>query len=136
MVIDNSEAVKVHSSFGYKDYYWATKSGKVYKVTEDKDKELKIKEMSPFTTKDGYIEYVLTNKEGKKKHKQGQLIILTSFKGPKPGYESNHKDTNRANNKLSNLEWLTPSQNIKHSFDNGKVVWNKGKKKQPDGSFK
>lgn len=130
MLINKSPAVKVHKSFGYKDYYWVNKNGKVFKITKDKDGKDKVKEMSPFITKDGYVEYVLTDNQGNKKHKQAQLIVLTSFKGlPVGKKEANHKDKKRYNNKLSNLEWLTPSQNIKHSFDNGKVIWNKGKKK-------
>lgn len=32
----------------------------------------------------------------------------------------NHKDRNRSNNDLNNLEWSTISENIQHSFDNGR----------------
>jgi hypothetical protein len=40
---------------------------------------------------------------------------------PNPGNkrEVNHKDGNRMNEELSNLEWSTPSENMKHSFNNG-----------------
>ena len=31
----------------------------------------------------------------------------------------NHKDLNKLNNILSNLEWCTRSENNKHSYDNG-----------------
>lgn len=31
----------------------------------------------------------------------------------------NHKDGNRFNNELSNLEWLTLKENIQHGFENG-----------------
>ena len=31
--------------------------------------------------------------------------------------EVNHKDANRKNNSIENLEWVTHGQNIKHSFD-------------------
>ena len=33
--------------------------------------------------------------------------------------EVNHIDGNRANNSLSNLEWVTPSENVKHAFKLG-----------------
>ena len=133
--IDKYEAVKVNEAFGYKDYYWVNKNGFVYKITGEED-DLKVKKMSPFTTRDGYIEYVLTNKEGVKKHKQAQRIVLTSFVGlpVDERYEANHKDLNRSNNNLDNLEWVSPSENILHSFRNGKVIWNKGKKKV-DGNY-
>lgn len=31
----------------------------------------------------------------------------------------NHKDGNKLNNELSNLEWCTKSYNLKHAYDNG-----------------
>jgi len=39
----------------------------------------------------------------------------------------NHKDGNRHNNNVSNLEWCTHSYNSLHSFrELGRVIWNKG----------
>jgi hypothetical protein len=48
-------------------------------------------------------------------------LVAETFIGPKPGkgYEVNHKDGNKKNNNLDNLEWCTRSQNIKHSFNIG-----------------
>lgn len=40
----------------------------------------------------------------------------------------NHKDKNPANNNITNLEWVTYSENELHSLANGKTIWNKGKK--------
>ncbi|MBC7383026.1 MAG: HNH endonuclease [Bacteroidia bacterium] len=34
----------------------------------------------------------------------------------------NHKDSNKHNNNVSNLEWCTQSENITHSFSDGKRV--------------
>lgn len=33
----------------------------------------------------------------------------------------NHKDFNRSNNHISNLEWCTQYENIKHSIDHGRI---------------
>lgn len=43
------------------------------------------------------------------------------------GAEVNHKDFNRLNNCADNLEWVTHSDNIKHSVKNNSEVWNAGK---------
>lgn len=48
-------------------------------------------------------------------------LVAQAFLGDKPkGMEINHKDGNKTNNHYSNLEYVTRSQNIVHSFNNGR----------------
>ncbi|CAK9007288.1 unnamed protein product, partial [Durusdinium trenchii] len=47
-------------------------------------------------------------------------LLAFEFHGPPPSNtaEVNHKDGNRSNNHKDNLEWVTPSQNVRISYDN------------------
>lgn len=43
-------------------------------------------------------------------------LMMESFVGPRPvGHEVNHKDGNKQNNHLNNLEYVTKSENAKHA---------------------
>jgi|LakMenE18May11ns_1017448.scaffolds.fasta_scaffold9891934_4 hypothetical protein len=82
-------------------------------------------EIQPKPHNRGYWEVGLfiTENHGKKirKWRRVHQLVAETFIGPKPGkgYEVNHKDGNKKNNNLDNLEWCTRSQNIKHSFNIG-----------------
>ncbi len=47
-------------------------------------------------------------------------LVLGAFLGPCPeGYEANHKDGDKGNNSIENLEWVTSLENRKHATLNG-----------------
>jgi hypothetical protein len=48
-----------------------------------------------------------------------RLIAYTFLGIPEIKLTVNHKDGNRFNNKIENLEWLSLADNIRHGFDNG-----------------
>ncbi len=68
----------------------------------------------------GYSEITLCLK-GKKYTKMPHRLVLENFEPLSDGLkmEGNHKNGIKSDNRLSNLEWCTKSENIKHAFDTG-----------------
>ncbi len=55
-----------------------------------------------------------------------RLVAICHLTGS--GSQINHKDGDKLNNDVSNLEWCTPQENTQHAYDNGlATAWNKGK---------
>lgn len=48
-----------------------------------------------------------------------RLVAILYIKNPHKKLTVNHKDGNRANNCVDNLEWCTQRENIQHAYDNG-----------------
>ena len=58
-----------------------------------------------------------------------RLVALTFIPNPQSKPCVNHKDGDRLNNSVRNLEWMTYQENEQYSYDVlGKIVWNKGRK--------
>jgi hypothetical protein len=50
-------------------------------------------------------------------------LVWESVNGEIPaGYEINHKNGNKRDNRIENLECVTPSQNVKHAYETGLKV--------------
>jgi hypothetical protein len=49
-------------------------------------------------------------------------LVTEAFIGPKPeGYEVNHINLNKRDNRLENLEYCTCQENIKHAIEHGAI---------------
>lgn len=79
---------------------------------------------------------------GKAWHVHVHRLVAFHFIGPRPtGHVINHKDGNRLNNKASNLEYVTHSQNMRHAKQMGlmkhkrrpdKMTWTKAERLRRD----
>lgn len=73
---------------------------------------------------DSSIGYMVVNlfdsATGKSHRKYVHRIVAEAFiPNPENKRTINHIDCNKTNNDISNLEWATDSENMKHAFDNG-----------------
>lgn len=60
--------------------------------------------------------------DGKKFNVRLHSLVAEAFLGPKPhGLDVNHKDGNKLNSKIDNLEYVTRSQNIRHAMKLGLI---------------
>src|SRR6266704_3565109 len=77
----------------------------------------------------GYTRKTIWYLDGSKKRWSLNVLVAENFIRTKPaGSQVNHKDLNKKNDKVRNLEYLTPKENVQHAIENG-VVWGK----KPEG---
>lgn len=96
------------------DGYYITKSGQVYSCKKsNKPKRLKF-----VINRYGYVAYTLVR--NKPYHTfLHRLMALTFIPNPNNLPQVNHKDGNKLNNTVENLEWCTNKENQRHSWDIG-----------------
>lgn len=65
---------------------------------------------------------------GKYKHLSVHRLVAEKYlPNPENKPQVNHKDGNKLNNDVSNLEWVTHSENIRHAIDNNLIKYKVGK---------
>lgn len=67
-----------------------------------------------FINSRGYMNTLLHTVENGRKNFTIHRLLMLTFIGGGEGLVINHKDGNRLNNSLDNLEWVTRSQNCQH----------------------
>lgn len=101
---------------GYEGLYAADKYGHIYSLINDKGRRKGM--LIPYE-KNGYLAVNLY-KDGKCKHHYiHRLVAQTFIDNPDNLREVNHKDCNKHNNNVSNLEWCSRRENLQHSYDHG-----------------
>lgn len=77
------------------------------------------KELKAHMLPKGYMQ-VLPTVNGKNRNMYVHRLVANAFIGPCPeGYEVNHIDGNKANNRADNLEYVTRKGNVQHAIAHG-----------------
>ena len=102
---------EIREVVGYEGLYAVDNEGNVFRVKKDGLKLLK-----PGKDTNGYLQAHLC-KFGKKNKKLVHRLVLEAF-SPNENSDKltvNHKDEDKSNNRLENLEWLSLADNIRYS---------------------
>jgi len=86
------------------------------RIASRKGKQTRL--LRPDRKRDGYLQIRIWH-NGKPSAKMVHSLVASLFIGPKPSdkHEVNHKNGDRADNRVENLEWVTSSGNKRHRFD-------------------
>jgi hypothetical protein len=102
----------------YPDYE-IYENGTIMKVRGKYQKQVAVH----FNKRNGYIMLTLRDKDEKSNKVYLHRILAEAFiPNPENKPQINHKDGNKLNNSIDNLEWMTSSENIKHAHD---FHWNR-----------
>lgn len=99
--------------FGYPNYSISS-SGVVTNIKTNKT-------VKAFPDKDGYSVINLYNKAGMKTLKIHRLVASAFIDNPCNLPQINHRDGNKSNNALTNIEWCSGSSNMKHAHEIGLI---------------
>ena len=116
---------------GYEGYYQVSSHGRVKRlettVKANKGGTMVVKEriLAPRITKYGYSRIKLC-KYNVEKNIFAHRLVANAFMTNPNGYRVvNHKDGNKLNNHISNLEWCTHKENIIHAIEIGLIDMDK-----------
>ena len=108
---------------GYEGYYQISNLGRIKSLPRDVGSNRCKKEtiMKTSIDKDGY-EHLVLCKDGKQKHFRVNRLVAQAFIPNPNNYPVvNHKDENKTNNDVKNLEWCTNEYNHNYGTRNERV---------------
>jgi hypothetical protein len=110
---------------GYEGLYQVSNEGQVKSLartivrSDGQNKTIEEKVLKSGMSSKGYLQINLCRNGKQKTVKIHRLVAETFIPNPKNKPEVNHKDGKKGNNLFSNLEWATPSENIRHAYHTG-----------------
>lgn len=120
--------------FGYEDIYEISTTGIIKSIdhlvahSNGRNRIQKGRILKTSKSKKGYLQVSLSF--NKKRFHTGvhRLVAIAFIPNPENKPEVNHKDGDKTNNNVWNLEWSTGSENQIHAIENNLVKHNKGEK--------
>lgn len=98
--------------------------GRIWKAANKSRKERILTEFPK--DRDGYCRCSVQKLDGTWTSQPVHRLVAKGFiDNPENKQSVNHKNGNRTDNRVENLEWVTPKENVYHSFIEGKRRFNK-----------
>ena len=111
---------------GYEGLYQVSNTGKVKSMSYGHHGVPGI--LTPRKNNSGYQRVCLCNADKKHRDRTVHRLVWEVFNGPIPeGLQINHKDENKSNNSLENLEVVTPKQNTNYGTRNIRLALSQSK---------
>ena len=111
LTLDNLDGEIWADVVGYEEHYQISTFGRVKSFYRGKPKIL-----TPFVDKAGYLGISLGRN---RKFKIHRLVAQAFIPNPEDKPQINHRDGNKMNNHVSNLEWNTSTENNRHAVKLG-----------------
>ena len=95
--------------------YYVTQDGRVFSGN---------KEMKQTRTKQGYLKVRIYYEDGTNRDQRVHRLVAQAYiPNPLNKEEVNHIDADKTNNDVSNLEWMTRAENMKHAQENKLITY-------------
>lgn len=100
---------------GFEGIYDISDQGQVRRLTSGRGHCRAGRLLKPRPNRKGYLRVALHHH--RRADRTLHQLVAETFIGPRPSAKAqvNHKDGNKANNAVSNLEWVTPLENARHA---------------------
>ncbi|MGR9130776.1 HNH endonuclease [Rhizobium leguminosarum] len=115
---------------GYGDCYSASSDGRIMRTSprnipwrstgeRSRAKPFVPSKIGSYLHKSGYIQVRIGPTGQQRTATVHRLVALAFLPNPEGYRDVNHKDGNKQNNHVDNLEWMTHQENMKHAVKNG-----------------
>ena len=103
---------------GYEDSYQISEFGRIFSKRRLVGNRIIFgREIAQEITKDGYLKVTLCKNGIQKKYYLHRLVALQFLPTKDTSLQVNHKDGNKFNNNVTNLEWCTKEENQNHAVE-------------------